>query len=47
MKNNYFEFNNAFYKQLKGTDIGTKCASPYAILFSSPVGKSPPSAGRR
>ncbi len=33
LKNNYFEFNNAFYRQLRGTAIGTKCAPPYAILF--------------
>ena len=32
-KNNIFEHNTSFYKQLRGTAIGTKMAPPYAILF--------------
>ncbi len=35
MKNNYFGFNNTFYRQLRGTAIGTRCAPPYAILFQA------------
>ena len=33
LKNNIFEHNTSFYKQLRGTTIGTKMAPPYAILF--------------
>ena len=33
LKNNYFEHNGKFFKQLKGTAIGTKMAPSYAILF--------------
>ena len=33
LKNNIFENNNSFYKQLKGTAIGTKMAPPYAITL--------------
>ena len=33
LKNNFFEFNDDFYQQLRGTAIGTKCAPSYAILF--------------
>ena len=33
LKNNIFEHNTFFYKQLKGTAIGTKMAQPYAIIF--------------
>ena len=33
LKNNFFEFNGAFYDQLRGTAIGTKCAPSYAIFF--------------
>ena len=33
LKNNMFEHNLSFYKQLRGTAIGTKMASPYAIIF--------------
>ena len=33
LKNNFFDFNGNFYQQLRGTAIGTKCASSYAILF--------------
>ena len=32
LKNNYFEFDHQFRKQKEGTTIGTKCASPYAIM---------------
>ena len=35
LKNNIFEHNNSFYKQLKGTAIGTEMAPPYAIIFMS------------
>ena len=33
LKNNIFEHNLSFYKQLRGTAIGTKMALPYAIIF--------------
>ena len=33
MKNNVFEHNVTYFKQLNGTAIGTKFAPPYAILF--------------
>ena len=33
LKNNIFEHNETFYKQLRGTAIGTKMAPPYAIIF--------------
>ena len=33
LKNNTFEHNSEFYRQLQGTAIGTKMAPPYAILF--------------
>ena len=33
LKNNIFEYNMRYFKQLNGTEIGTKLASPYAILF--------------
>ena len=33
LKNNIFEHNLSFYKQLRGTAIGTKMASSYAIIF--------------
>ena len=33
LKNNFFEFDDEFYHQLRGTAIGTKCAPSYAILF--------------
>ena len=33
LRNNYFEFNDRFKKQKEGTAIGTKFASPYAIIF--------------
>ena len=33
LKNNKFEHNTSFYKQLRGTAIGTKMAPPYAIIF--------------
>ena len=33
LKNNIFEHSTSFYKQLRGTAIGTKMAPPYAILF--------------
>ena len=33
LKNNLFEFNSKFYKQISGTEIGTKFAPPYACMF--------------
>ena len=33
LKNNIFEHNLSFFKQLRGTAIGTKMAPPYAIIF--------------
>ena len=33
LKNNIFEYNTSFYKQLRGTTIGNKMAPPYAIIF--------------
>ena len=33
MKKDIFEHKTSFYKQLRGTAIGTKMAPPYAIIF--------------
>ena len=33
LKNNIFEDNLSFYKQLRGTGIATNMVSPYAIIF--------------
>ena len=33
LKNNLFEFDSKFYKQISGTAIGTKLAPPYTCLF--------------
>jgi len=33
LKNNYFEHNGRFFRQKRGTAIGTKMAPPYSILF--------------
>ena len=33
LKNNIFEHNVSFFKQLRGTSVGTKMAPPYAISF--------------
>ena len=33
LKNNLFEFDSKFYKQISGTAIGTKFAPPYACIF--------------
>ena len=33
LKNNLFEFNSKFYKQISGTAIGTKFAPAYACIF--------------
>ena len=33
LKNNLFEFNSKFYKQISGTAIGTKFAPPYALYL--------------
>ena len=33
VKNNFFEINSKFCKQISGTVIGTKFALPYAYIF--------------
>ena len=33
LKNNIFDHNTSFYKQLRGTATGTKVAPPYAVIF--------------
>ena len=33
LKNNTFEFDNKFYKQLQGTAMGTKLAPAYVNIF--------------
>ena len=33
LKNNIFEHNLSFFKQIRGTAIGTKMAPPYTITF--------------
>ena len=33
LKNNFFEFDQKTFKQVRGTAIGTNFAPPYAILF--------------
>ena len=33
VKNNFFEINSKFCKQISGTVIGTKFALPYAYMF--------------
>ena len=35
LKNNFFEFDQKTFKQVRGTTIGTKFAPPYAIFFIS------------
>ena len=35
LKNNIFELNESYFKQIQDTAIGTKMAPPYAILFMS------------
>ena len=37
LKNNYFEFDSKFKKQISGTAIGTKFAPPYACIFMDKV----------
>ena len=37
-KNNLFEFDSKFYKQISGTAIGTKFAPPYACIFMDHIG---------
>ena len=32
-ENDIFKHNTSFYKQLRGTAIGTKMAPPYVIIF--------------
>ena len=53
LKNNIFEHNTSFYKQLRGTAIGTKMALPYAIIYMGDLeerilkdcDKKPPNGG--
>jgi hypothetical protein len=33
MKNNYFEFNGAYYQQMKGAAMGTPCSVVFANIF--------------
>ena len=33
LQNNYFEFNEGYLKQIRGTAIGTIFAPPYAIIY--------------
>ena len=33
LRSNYFEFNERYLKQIRGTAIGTKFAPPYAIIY--------------
>ena len=33
LQNNYFEFNEQYLKQIRGTAIGTKFVPPYAIIY--------------
>ena len=33
LENNYFEFNDDVKKQISGTAIGTKFATPYTCIF--------------
>ena len=37
LKNNYFEFDSKFKKQISGTAIGTKFATPYVCIFMDKV----------
>ena len=37
LKNNIFQFNEKTLKQLRGTAIGTKFASPYGIIFMGDI----------
>lgn len=39
VKNNFFEFNSKFCKQISGTVIGTKFALPYAYIFMDYIGR--------
>ena len=41
LKNNIFEHNTSFYKQLRGPAIGTKMAPPYAIIFMGDLEEKP------
>ena len=36
-KNNYFKFTGKVKKQISGTAIGTKFATPYACIFMEQV----------
>ena len=40
LKNNVFELNTSFYKQLRGAATGTKMAPPYAIIFMGDLGEN-------
>ena len=35
LQNNYFDINERYLKQIRGTTIGTKFAPPYAILYTA------------
>ena len=37
LKMNYFQFNNEIYLQTSGTEMGTRCAPNYAIIFMAEV----------
>ena len=39
LKNNIFELNLSFFKQLRGTAIEIKMAPPYAIIFMGDLEK--------
>ena len=39
LKNNIFQFDEKTFKQKRGTDIGTKFAPPYAILYMADLEK--------
>ena len=33
LQNNYFEFNEQYLKQIRGTAMGTKFTPPHAIIY--------------
>ena len=39
LKNNIFEHNLSFFKQIRGTTLGTKMAPSYAIIFMGDLGE--------
>ena len=42
LKNNYFQFNNRFRKQKRGTAIVTKFALPFIVILTKPRNPSLP-----